>query len=38
MEDGWTMTTKDKSFVAQHEHTLIVTEGDPVIVTIDNGI
>src|SRR5690606_26006457 len=25
--DGWTLTTRDNSFVAQHEHTLIVTDG-----------
>lgn len=36
--DGWTMLTKDKSFVAQHEHTLIVTDGYPIIVTKENGI
>lgn len=36
--DGWTMLTKDKSFVAQHEHTLIVTDGYPIIVTEENGI
>ena len=37
--DGWTMKTRDnKSFVAQHEHTLIVTEGKPVILTKNNGI
>lgn len=36
--DGWTMLTEDKSFVAQHEHTLIVTDGYPLIVTQDNGI
>lgn len=36
--DGWTLVTKDKSFVAQHEHTLIVTDGYPIVVTKDNGI
>lgn len=36
--DGWTLTTKDNSFVAQHEHTLIVTDGQPIIVTYENGI
>lgn len=38
MEDGWTMKAKDNSFVAQHEHTLIVTDGAPIIVTAENGI
>lgn len=36
--DGWTLMTKDKSFVAQHEHTLIVTDGYPEILTSENGI
>ncbi len=38
MNDGWTMKTKDNSYVAQHEHTLIVTDDLPVIVTAENGI
>lgn len=37
-KDGWTLTTKDGSFVAQHEHTLIVTDAAPVILTASNGI
>jgi methionyl aminopeptidase len=36
--DGWTMKAKDNSFVAQHEHTLIVTEGKPIVLTKANGI
>ncbi len=31
--DGWTLTTEDGSRVAQYEHTLIVTDGDPIITT-----
>ncbi|NJN77615.1 MAG: type I methionyl aminopeptidase [Saprospiraceae bacterium] len=38
LDDEWTYVTKDKSFVAQHEHTLIVTDGKPVILTKANGI
>lgn len=38
MSDGWTMRPKDNSFVAQHEHTLIVTDGKPMVVTADNEI
>lgn len=37
-EDGWTLKTKDNSFVAQHEHTLIVKDGKPVILTSANGV
>ncbi|TGE25601.1 type I methionyl aminopeptidase [Hymenobacter aquaticus] len=36
--DGWTLSTKDGSFVAQHEHTLVVTDGEPLILTAANGI
>lgn len=36
--DGWTMTTQNKGFVAQHEHTIIVTDKEPIVVTKDNGI
>ncbi len=38
MADGWTMRPRDNSFVAQHEHTLIVTDRGPIVVTADNGI
>lgn len=38
MKDGWTLKAKDGSFVAQHEHTLLVTDGAPVILTVNNGI
>jgi methionyl aminopeptidase len=36
--DGWTYVSKDGSFVAQHEHTIIVTDTKPVILTVANGI
>lgn len=36
--DGWTYITQDGSFVAQHEHTIIVTENKPIILTTANGI
>lgn len=38
MGDGWTLVTNDGSFVAQHEHTIIVTDGQPVILTASNQI
>lgn len=31
--DGWTLKTPDGSLVAQHEHTLIVTRDQPIILT-----
>ncbi|MFC7371864.1 type I methionyl aminopeptidase [Fictibacillus iocasae] len=33
MEDGWTLATTDGSWVAQIEHTIIVTKNGPVITT-----
>lgn len=38
MPDGWTLKAKDGSFIAQHEHTLVVTDGQPIILTSNNGI
>jgi len=37
-KDGWTMMSKDKSFVTQHEHTIIVRDGFPILTTIENGV
>lgn len=37
MEDGWTLRAKDNSFVAQHEHTIMVTDNEPLILTYANG-
>ncbi|KIL42273.1 methionine aminopeptidase [Gordoniibacillus kamchatkensis] len=31
--DGWTMRLPDRSFAAQHEHTIIITKGRPIVVT-----
>ena len=38
MEDGWTMKTKDNSYVTQHEHTLVVTDDYPIVLTEENGV
>ncbi|HET9143544.1 type I methionyl aminopeptidase [Actinophytocola sp.] len=32
--DGWTATTKDKSWTAQFEHTILITDGEPEILTL----
>ena len=37
-EDGWTLFGDRGGFVAQHEHTLVVTDGIPVILTEMNAI
>ncbi len=31
--DGWTYITPDGSYVAQYEHTVIVTDDEPIVVT-----
>jgi methionyl aminopeptidase len=36
--DGWTLSGNKGGFVAQHEHTIMVTGGQPVILTAQNGI
>ncbi|TGD79831.1 type I methionyl aminopeptidase [Hymenobacter wooponensis] len=38
LSDGWTLATKDGSFVAQHEHTIVITDGQPIILTEANRI
>lgn len=38
LSDGWTLATKDGSFVAQHEHTIVITDGQPIILTEANTI
>ncbi|KPU43301.1 methionine aminopeptidase 2 [Oxobacter pfennigii] len=32
-KNGWTYRTPDKSLVAQFEHTVVVTKGEPVVLT-----
>lgn len=38
LEDGWTMVGDKGGFMAQHEHTIMVTGGQPLILTKSNGI
>jgi methionyl aminopeptidase len=38
LKDGWTMAGNKGGFMAQHEHTLIVTDGKPIILTEMNGV
>jgi methionyl aminopeptidase len=33
-DDGWTITTRDKSWTAQFEHTLVVTDSGAEVLTI----
>ncbi|TGK36029.1 type I methionyl aminopeptidase [Leptospira gomenensis] len=36
--DGWTLVTSDGSYVAQQEHTIVVTENEPILLTASNGV
>ncbi len=36
--DGWTYVAADGSFVAQHEHTILITDSRPLILTAANEI
>lgn len=38
LQDGWTMVGNKGGFVAQHEHTIVVTDGIPMILTAKNDI
>jgi methionyl aminopeptidase len=38
LNDGWTLVGNKGGFMAQHEHTIVVTEGQPIILTEMNGI
>jgi methionyl aminopeptidase len=38
LRDGWTMVGNYGGFMAQHEHTIIVTDGQPIILTDMNEI
>jgi methionyl aminopeptidase len=31
--DGWTVRTVDRGLAAHHEHTLVITKGDPILLT-----
>lgn len=36
--DGWAFSGSKGGFVAQHEHTILITSGKPIILTAANGI
>jgi methionyl aminopeptidase len=38
LHDGWTMVGNKGGFMAQHEHTIVVTEDKPIVLTGMNGI
>jgi len=38
LQDGWTMVGNKGGFMAQHEHTIVVTDDKPIILTAMNEI
>lgn len=38
LQDGWTMAGDKGGYMAQHEHTILVTDGQPLVLTEMNGI
>jgi methionyl aminopeptidase len=38
LKDGWTMVGNKGGHMAQHEHTIVVTDGEPIVLTETNGI
>ena len=38
LNDGWTMIGNKGGYMSQHEHTIVVTDGRPIILTEMNGI
>jgi methionyl aminopeptidase len=38
LRDGWTLVGNRGGFVAQHEHTILITDKQPVILTASNNI
>jgi len=38
LNDGWTLVGNKGGFMAQHEHTIVVTDGQPIVLTEGNGI
>lgn len=38
LADGWTMVGNKGGFMAQHEHTIVVTDGKPIVLTAMNGV
>lgn len=38
LKDGWTMVGNKGGFMAQHEHTIMISDGQPIILTSGNGV
>lgn len=38
LNDGWTLVGNKGGYMAQHEHTIVVTDDQPIVLTAMNGI
>lgn len=38
LNDGWTLVGNKGGYVTQHEHTILITDKEPIILTKSNGI
>lgn len=38
LNDGWTMVGDKGGYMVQHEHTILITDGKPIILTAENHI
>jgi len=38
LQDGWTMVGNKGGYMAQHEHTIVVTDAEPIVLTEKNEI
>ncbi len=38
MDDDWTVKTKDQSLSAHYENTVLITDGEPILLSLSNGI
>ena len=37
LDDDWTVVTKDRSLAAHYENTILITKGEPEILTLRNS-
>ena len=38
LKDGWTVVTTDGSISAHYENTVLITDGEPEILTVTEGL
>ena len=38
LRDGWTVVSKDRSLAAHYENTVLITDGEPEILTMADDI